>query len=131
VLLTINAINEDYSVASESIQILNKPILVMSFLVYPLIDTLRVFILRIFKGSSPFKADKNHIHHHFEKIGVGHGKTSLSLFFYSILIVVFLVFCQLYLKINNPSLLLSLQIIFSTITLYILYKVYKKIYFKF
>ena len=130
-LLTINAINEDYSVASESIQILNKPILVMSFLVYPLIDTLRVFILRIFKGSSPFKADKNHIHHHFEKIGVGHGKTALSLFFYSILIVVFLVFCQLYLKINNPSLLLFLQIIFSTIILYIIYKVYKKIYFKF
>ena len=62
-LLSINAINENYLLAPIWVQSLNKPILVMSILVYPLIDTLRVFILRIFKGNSPFKADKNHIHH--------------------------------------------------------------------
>ena len=53
----------------------------MSFLVYPLIDTLSVFILRILRGNSPFKADKNHIHHHFEKVRNWSWKTSLIIFF--------------------------------------------------
>ena len=30
---------------------------------YPLVDLLRVVIIRLLKGNSPFKADKNHIHH--------------------------------------------------------------------
>ena len=42
---------------------LNKPVLVMSILVYPLIDTIRVFTIRALKGVSPFLADRNHIHH--------------------------------------------------------------------
>ena len=70
-VLAINAINENYFLAPSWIQCLNKPVLIMSFLAYPLIDTLRVFILRILRGNSPFKADKNHIHHHFEKLGIG------------------------------------------------------------
>ena len=32
-------------------------------LIVPLLDTLRVFSIRIFKGRSPFTPDRNHIHH--------------------------------------------------------------------
>ena len=42
---------------------INKVFFVISILFYPIIDLVRVFILRIVKGGSPFKADKNHIHH--------------------------------------------------------------------
>src|SRR5258708_8125980 len=34
-----------------------------SILMIPLLDTLRVFSIRIFNGRSPFTPDKNHIHH--------------------------------------------------------------------
>ena len=37
---------------------------------YPLVDLLRVVFIRVFKGNSPFKADKNHIHHLLLKRGM-------------------------------------------------------------
>ena len=124
-VLAINAINENYFLAPLWIQYLNKPVLIMSFLAYPLIDTLRVFILRIFRGNSPFKADKNHIHHYFERLGIGHGKTSLILFFYSITVVVFLVILHLYMGINRPTIVFCIQTLFSCISLLSIF------YFKF
>ena len=43
---------------------LNKTLFIILVLIYPLVDLLRVFILRIKDGSSPFVADQNHIHHY-------------------------------------------------------------------
>ena len=129
-VLAINAINENYFLAPLWIQYLNKPVLIMSFLAYPLIDTLRVFILRIFRGNSPFKADKNHIHHYFERLGIGHGKTSLILFFYSITVVVFLVILHLYMGVNRPTTVFCIQTLFSCISLLSIYYITKKFFLK-
>ena len=41
----------------------NKTIFIILALLYPLVDLLRVFVLRIKDGNSPFVADQNHIHH--------------------------------------------------------------------
>jgi UDP-N-acetylmuramyl pentapeptide phosphotransferase/UDP-N-acetylglucosamine-1-phosphate transferase len=43
-----------------------------SILIIPLLDTLRVFAIRIFNGRSPFTPDKNHIHHLLLSWGLGH-----------------------------------------------------------
>jgi UDP-GlcNAc:undecaprenyl-phosphate GlcNAc-1-phosphate transferase len=43
----------------------------------PVLDSLRVYRSRIKRGSSPFKADKTHIHHLFLFIGISHKKTTL------------------------------------------------------
>ena len=45
----------------------NKSVFSIIILLYPLIDLLRVFILRLLKGKSPFEPDKNHIHHLLQK----------------------------------------------------------------
>ena len=42
---------------------LNKTLLSVLIILYPLIDLLRVFVIRIKRGLSPFIADQNHIHH--------------------------------------------------------------------
>jgi len=56
---------------------LNKTLFSVIVLLYPLIDLIRVFSLRIFKGKSPFIADQNHIHHllisrfsHIKSLGI-------------------------------------------------------------
>ncbi|MDR1864423.1 MAG: undecaprenyl/decaprenyl-phosphate alpha-N-acetylglucosaminyl 1-phosphate transferase [Bacteroidales bacterium] len=41
-------------------------------LIVPLYDTIRVFIIRMLRGRSPFSADKNHIHHLLLKLGYSH-----------------------------------------------------------
>ena len=42
---------------------INKTLFSILIVLYPLIDLLRVFLIRISKGLSPFIADQNHIHH--------------------------------------------------------------------
>jgi hypothetical protein len=44
----------------------------ISILVVPLLDTLRVFSIRIAKGKSPFVPDRNHIHHLLLDRGLNH-----------------------------------------------------------
>ena len=41
-------------------------------LIVPLLDTLRVFSIRIFNGRSPFTPDRNHVHHLLLQRGLGH-----------------------------------------------------------
>ena len=55
----------------------------------PVLDTLRVFTLRILKGRSPFSADKNHLHHIYLKNDFGHLKSALAIHFTHLVIIVF------------------------------------------
>lgn len=64
-----------------------KPVLAMAILSYPLIDTLRVFIIRAVQGRSPFSADKNHIHHKLLSMGFSHRKTAFVLYGFTIFII--------------------------------------------
>lgn len=43
-----------------------------AILIVPLLDTLRVFAIRIFNGRSPFTPDRNHVHHLLLARGLGH-----------------------------------------------------------
>ena len=48
-------------------------------LILPIYDTLRVFTLRIFQGKSPFKADKQHLHHNLLNLELSHIHATLIL----------------------------------------------------
>ena len=61
----------------------HSPVFAMIVLVYPVIDTLRVFTKRILKGVSPFTPDKNHIHHLLLDLGCSHGKATIIIVFFS------------------------------------------------
>jgi len=41
----------------------NSPILAMSIIFVPIVDTVRITFIRLIEGKSPFMSDKNHIHH--------------------------------------------------------------------
>jgi UDP-GlcNAc:undecaprenyl-phosphate/decaprenyl-phosphate GlcNAc-1-phosphate transferase len=66
---------------------ISVPVLAMAILVYPLLDTLRIFIVRAVKGQSPFSADKNHLHHRLLDLGFRHAGTVLILYVYNLAIV--------------------------------------------
>ncbi|MBN2167249.1 MAG: undecaprenyl/decaprenyl-phosphate alpha-N-acetylglucosaminyl 1-phosphate transferase [Marinilabiliaceae bacterium] len=51
---------------------MSAPSVAAGILIVPIIDTLRVFFLRLSKGLSPFTADKNHIHHRLLTLGFSH-----------------------------------------------------------
>jgi UDP-GlcNAc:undecaprenyl-phosphate GlcNAc-1-phosphate transferase len=66
----------------------NKVLFVISILTYPIIDIIRVFFIRIFKGKSPFVADKNHIHHIVLKKVKSHWMTTFLIIILSSLFTV-------------------------------------------
>ena len=49
----------------------------MSLMIYPMFDTIRVFVRRIVKGDHPLKADRGHIHHFLLRSGMSHQKVTL------------------------------------------------------
>lgn len=57
----------------------NAPIILLLILVVPIFDTLRVFIVRLAKGQSPFVADRNHMHHILLDNGLTHFQASFLL----------------------------------------------------
>jgi UDP-N-acetylmuramyl pentapeptide phosphotransferase/UDP-N-acetylglucosamine-1-phosphate transferase len=64
------------------------PSIAIAILIIPLIDTLRVVIIRLIKKHPPFKADQNHIHHSILAIGLNHTETSLLLYLVNIIFVI-------------------------------------------
>ena len=75
-------------VAQETVKIVSAPTVVCGVLIVPLFDSLRVFILRIKQGKSPFKADRQHIHHRLLQLGCTHLQATLILIGVNIIFIV-------------------------------------------
>jgi UDP-N-acetylmuramyl pentapeptide phosphotransferase/UDP-N-acetylglucosamine-1-phosphate transferase len=79
VVMAIKFIELNKFTTIKSPDIYSAPALAVAILIGPIFDTLRVFILRISTGVSPFKADRKHIHHRMLKLGFTHLQTTLIL----------------------------------------------------
>ena len=69
--------------------IVSSPAIGFTVLMIPLLDTLRVFAIRIFKRRSPFSPDRNHIHHLLLDRGLSHRTITLLLVAINVSMVVF------------------------------------------
>ena len=86
-IYVLNILSTDYIIKNE--YDINKMIFVISILGYPIIDIIRVFFLRILSGTSPFVADRNHIHHRLLDKFKSHLLTSLFIVSMSVLLTIF------------------------------------------
>lgn len=78
--LSIKFIHTSYFLPQEDIFRFPAPVAtVICILIIPVFDTLRVIILRLRKFQSPFKADRNHLHHQFINLGFSHRKSVISI----------------------------------------------------
>ncbi|RYE29294.1 MAG: undecaprenyl/decaprenyl-phosphate alpha-N-acetylglucosaminyl 1-phosphate transferase [Sphingobacteriaceae bacterium] len=57
----------------------NAPVLAVAVLIVPAFDTLNVIAVRLYNKKSPFKPDRNHIHHRMLLLGLTHLQTTLIL----------------------------------------------------
>ncbi len=113
-VLAIRMIEHDTSMLPAFLQKVSTPVLAMSILSYPLVDTLRIFMLRALKGSSPFTADKNHIHHGLLSIGLSHSKTAVLIYVSSVVIVFSnLLFAGMNLTLAFISMLVMASLVFQ------------------
>lgn len=68
----VRFVNLNASFRYESTAFFNAPIIAVIILIVPIFDTLRVFLVRILAGRSPFSADRNHMHHILLDNGLSH-----------------------------------------------------------
>ncbi len=64
-----------------------SPVLLIAILFVPLYDISRVFLIRMLNGSSPFRADRNHMHHLMLGFGFGHRSVALMMASMSLIMV--------------------------------------------
>lgn len=77
------------------------PVVSIGILIVPIIDTLRVFFIRLSEKRSPFSADMNHIHHKCLQLTHSHLKATLLILFFNILFIGLTFILNQALNINN------------------------------
>ncbi len=79
-ILAIHFIDVNYNLLEGTPYRFNASVTTAScFIIIPLVDTMRIIILRIKKGQSPFTPDKSHIHHAIMRLGMAHSQTTMIL----------------------------------------------------
>jgi len=81
--------------------ILSAPVVSIAILIVPIIDTLRVFFIRLSEKRSPFSPDMNHIHHNMLKLGNSHLSVTLIILLFNIIFIGFAILLGRFVSINN------------------------------
>lgn len=97
--------NEFNIVESVPFAVHASPAVSFAIVIVPLIDTLRVMVIRIAERKSPFTADNNHIHHKLLSLESSHLKVTLIIVAANVVIVAFA------LLLNNFSINVNIQFI--------------------
>ncbi len=96
--------------------ILASPAMGFGILLMPLLDTLRVFSIRMIHGRSPFSPDRNHLHHMLLDRGFNHKKVTLTIASTAIFFI-FLTYFTLYI---GTTWVILMQIVLFFTGIYIL-----------
>ena len=104
-VMAIKFMEANKSVSGSSPAMYSVPALTFAILVGPIFDTVRVFVVRLASGVSPFTADRNHIHHRLLRLGFNHLQTTLILGGFNIGAIVMVLLLKNY---GNSVLILSI-----------------------
>ncbi len=105
-ILAIKFIEINGEVNQSKFHINSGPVFAISILIIPIFDTVRVMLLRILKGRSPFHPDRKHLHHYLLDIGLNHMQVTFTLVTMNVLFIAF----SLFFRDLNINLLLLLLI---------------------
>lgn len=72
----------------------SAPSIAVAVLLIPIFDSLRIFFIRILHRQSPFKGDRNHIHHRLQRLGFNTYQIVITLGVFNILMIFFAVAMQ-------------------------------------
>ena len=124
-ILSIRLINEGVNIPNDQQYVNKGPFISIVILAIPLFDTFRVFFIRIFSGYHPLRPDRNHIHHALLDLGLGHKKSTLILYIYSV-VIAFLSYFMIDISLGLSIFLLSIIVLGSMSIPFILIRIKKK-----
>ena len=103
--------SENYIITDDFI---SRPLMVILLIIYPLADTLRASLIRMYKGRSPFLADRVHLHHRLIDKGLSHygASTLILILSISVLLLGFLLSSLFSLSICSMLIFVYLTIVY-------------------
>lgn len=102
----------------------SKISLTIAILAVPLYDTIRTFVNRISKGTSPFYPDKTHIHHLLLRTGMNHEKATIILIGLQLIIIIIAILIDGF---GENIVFLAIFVIILTFNFWLEKKINKKI----
>lgn len=95
------------------------PLFAIAVLAVPLFDTLRVFIIRVAQGKSPFSGDRNHLHHLLLDVGCSHLQASIVLYMLNLFIIMVAYFANSFNVYAYFLILFAIVLAFTQVLLYL------------
>lgn len=102
---------------------LSAPAIAVSVLIVPVFDSMRVFFMRLIRKSSPFKGDRNHVHHRLQELGFNTKQIVLMLSGFNLLMIALALLLQQLGNFMLISIVMSICVVFNAL---ITYKIGKK-----
>lgn len=121
-VLAIKLIESPVKFLPDGYQHISTPVAAMAILGYPLLDTLRVFVIRTAAGKSPLSADRNHLHHKLLDKNNQHKPTVITIYIFSLVLVAQTFFFQF----PNPNISFALSLGICALFVGFVFYVYPK-----
>jgi len=102
------------------------PSVSIGILIIPIFDTVRVMLVRMIKGDSPFKPDKRHLHHYLLEITGSHHKATSLLLSFNVLFILFSFWFRNLSVVAHMMILIALASVLSFIPFYMVRRRHKK-----
>lgn len=96
----------------------SAPSIAVAVLLVPIFDSLRIFFIRILHKKSPFKGDRNHLHHRLQRLGYSANKIVLLLGLFTVSMVFLSVKLQHLGNFTLISLLISVCVLINAAITY-------------
>lgn len=123
-ILAINFIQLSFASLPYAFPFRSSPAMAIAILIVPLSDTFRVFIVRLIHGGSPFKADRNHMHHLLLDMGLSHRGVCITLYTVNMFFIVTALLLRHISSLSLLIILIAMAAVFSGLP-YLIRTMYK------
>ncbi|MBB2144121.1 undecaprenyl/decaprenyl-phosphate alpha-N-acetylglucosaminyl 1-phosphate transferase [Pedobacter sp. LMG 31464] len=106
----------------------SAPSIAVAVLLVPVFDSLRIFFIRILHKKSPFKGDRNHVHHRLQRLGFNSNQIVMILGFFNVAMIFLAVVLQDVGNFTLITLLISICIVMNVVITFAIGKKINKNY---
>lgn len=118
VALAIKFIELNKIGSSAKLYFYSAPAIAVAVLLVPIFDSLRIFFIRMLHKKSPFRGDRNHVHHRLQRLGFSSNQIVLCLGAFSVAMIFFAVAMQRFGNFVVISILITICVAMNTIITY-------------
>lgn len=118
VILAIKFIELNKVGGKENPYFFSAPSIAVAVLIVPVFDSLRVFFIRLLHKQSPFKGDRNHVHHRLQQLGLNANQIVFILASFNLLLIFLVLIFQHFGNFVLISILISICVAINSLVTY-------------